>query len=96
MIDFSRLKEILIISITSGIISNALVLKLKVREKHKKHLCIISLIISFVMALLFCISFTNLTFVETLWAGGLSFIGADAIYISLEKGIIKNITHKEK
>ena len=36
----------------------------------------------------------NLTY--TLWSGALSFIGADALYLSIEKGILKNIINKEK
>lgn len=90
------LKEVLLISLTSSVISNALVQKLKVCEKHKNHLCLKSMIISVVIGILFSISFTDLNLTYTLWSGALSFIGADALYLSIEKGILKNIINKEK
>ena len=40
--------------------------------------------VNIVMGLLFCISFTSITFPMSLWIGVFSFLGADTIYKSLE------------
>ena len=37
-----------------------------------------------ILGILFCITFTSITFPESLWVGFFSFIGADTIYKSLE------------
>ena len=94
--NITLLKEILLISLTSSIISNALVQKLKVCEKHKNHLCLKSTLVSVAISIFFSLSFTDLNLTYTLWSCILSFIGADALYLSIEKGILKNIINKDK
>lgn len=94
MIDYTLLKEIILISVTSSVISNAFVQKFKDLFKCKSHICLGSLIVSFLLSVFFSISFTNLGIVYSIWVGVLSIVGSDAIYLSIEKGIFKNIGKK--
>lgn len=41
-------------------------------------------ILNMVLSILFCLTFTNLTILSSLWVGFFSFIGADTIYKTLE------------
>ena len=96
MLNFDLLKLVLISSIASSIITTATVQKIKENLRSKKFLTLISFGVSMIIGTLFSLSFSELNIINNLWVGFITFLGADAIYISLEKGIIKNITHKEK
>lgn len=89
MLDFDLIKNILIVAIGSSIICTATVQKIKENLKTKKYLWLISLGVSMAIGTLFAICFSDLSIVNSLWVGLISWIGADAIYKSFEDKIFK-------
>ncbi len=84
MIKLSYLQELLVTAIALSTITCAFVQKTKCYFKCSKHLPKYSLLINLTLGVLFCITFTDITFPTSLWIGLFSFIGADTIYKSLE------------
>ena len=93
MLNITLLKNILIISIASSIISTSLIQRIKEGTKCKKHMCTKCFLISMIIGILFSLSFTDLKFYETLWVGLISFIGADAVYKTFEDKIFKSLSN---
>ena len=93
MLNITLLKNILIVSIASSIISTSLIQRLKEGTKCKSHMCIKSLIISMMTGILFTLSFTDLNIYNSLWVGIISFIGADAVYKTFEDKIFKSFSN---
>lgn len=89
MLDFNLIKNILIVAIGSSIITTAVVQKIKESLNSKKYIGYISLGVSMVIGTLFAICFSDLSMVNALWVGIISWIGADAIYKSFEDKIFK-------
>ena len=91
MLDFELIKNVLIIGIASGIITTACVQKIKESFEFKKssQLVIVSFIISMVVGTLFAVSFSDISFVNCIWVGLFSFIGADTIYKLFEDKLFK-------
>ena len=87
MLNISLIKELLIISIATGIIVTALVQKIKENLKTKKYLLLISLLLSLSVGVLFSRCFTNISLLNSLWVGLFTFIGSDAIYKTFEEKI---------
>ena len=92
------IKEVLIVAVSSSIISTALVQKIKEGFNFKKStkIIIVSFILSMIMGSLFSLSFTELSIVNSLWVGLISFIGADAIYKAFEDKIFKSYKALDK
>lgn len=84
MLKLTLLQQMLIVSIALGTITCAFIQKTKKYFACSSCLAIYSLIVNMVLGILFCTSFTNIAFPESLWVGLFSFIGADTIYKSLE------------
>lgn len=84
MLKLTILEQMLIVSIALSTITCALVQKTKRCLKCSSCLCLYSFFINLILGVLFCITFTSITFPESLWVGFFSFIGADTIYKSLE------------
>ncbi len=84
MLNIELLQKLLIISIIMSTITCAFVQKSKKYFPCSSCLAIYSLIINIIIGILFCITFTNIEFPESLWVGLFSFLGADTIYKSLE------------
>ena len=84
MLNLDLLRQMLIIAIALSTITCAFIQKTKVKFKKSTCLCIYSLILNLLLGILFCNSFTNVSFPASLWVGLFSFIGADTIYKSLE------------
>lgn len=84
MLKLTILQQMLIVSIALSTITCALVQKTKRYLKCSSSLCLYSFFVNLVLGILFCITFTSITFPESLWVGFFSFIGADTIYKSLE------------
>ena len=80
MLKINLLEQMLIISIALSTISCSFVQKTKRYFPCSSCLCFYSLFVNIVMGLLFCISFTSITFPMSLWIGVFSFVGADTIY----------------
>lgn len=89
MLNMDLIKNVLIIAIASSIITTATVQKIKESIEFKKsnRLVIVSFIVSMIVGTLFSLSFSELNIINSLWVGLFSFIGADAIYKSLEDKI---------
>ena len=84
MIKINFLKEILIISTFISTITCATIQKTKVLFKNSKYIQVFSIILNIITGILFCNTFTEVTFPNSLWVGFLSFIGADSIYKKFE------------
>ncbi len=84
MLKLTLLQQLLVVSIALSTITCAFVQKTKKHFKCSDCLCIYSLFVNMVFGVLFCISFTTVTFPASLWVGFFSFIGADTLYKSLE------------
>lgn len=91
MLKIDLLKELLLISIVLSTITCALVQKTKIHFKTSKFLPLYSLIVNLIIGIIFCKTFTNISFPTSLWIGSFSYIGADSIYKALE-GKIANHT----
>lgn len=87
MLNFELIKNVLIVGIGAGIITTALVQKIKEGLKTKKYLVLISFIVSMIIGTLFAKYFSDLSIIYCLWAGLFSFIGADVLYKTFEDKI---------
>ena len=84
MLKIEYLKQLLIISIALSIITCTLIQKTKFLLKSSRWIYFYSLIINLLVGIIFCISFTDISFPNSLWIGLFSFLGADSIYKTLE------------
>ena len=84
MLDITLLKNLLIISIACSTITLTLVQKTKKFLPTSKSIVLYSLIINLLFSYLFCLTFTSINLIESLWVGLFSFLGADTLYITLE------------
>lgn len=84
MFDLDYLKELLVIAIALSVITCAFIQKTKSLFNNSKYLPVYSLIINLAIGIIFCVSFTEISFPTSVWVGLFSFIGADSIYKTLE------------
>ena len=84
MFNIEYLKSLLIISIVLSVITCTLIQKTKGLLKSSKWIAPYSFLINMIIGILFCITFTNISFFHSLWIGFFSFLGADSIYKTLE------------
>lgn len=89
------IKQILIVSIAASIVSTATIQKIKEQLKSKKWLFFTSLISSITIGITFALSFTELSIINSIWVGLITWIGADAIYKSFEDKIFKRFSDIE-
>ena len=78
------LKELLIIAIVLSVVTMAFIQKTKEIFKTSKFIELYSAIVNVVFAIVFCISFTEVSIINSLWVGLFSFLGADTLYKTLE------------
>lgn len=90
------IKQILIVSIAASIVSTATIQKIKEQLKSKKWLFFISLVISIGIGIFFTLSFTELSIINSIWVGLITWLGADAIYKSFEDKIFKKYSDIEQ
>lgn len=90
------IKQILIVSIGASIVSTATIQKIKEQLKSKKWLFFTSLISSITIGITFALSFTELSIINSIWVGLITWIGADAIYKSFEDKIFKKFSDIEQ
>lgn len=90
------IKQILIVSIAASIVSTAIIQKIKEQLKSKKWLFFTSLISSITIGITFALSFTELSIINSIWVGLITWIGADAIYKSFEDKIFKKFSDIEQ
>lgn len=102
MLDIELLKQILMVSVTSGCVTTLTVQKIKEQIKTKKYLFIISFIVSMVIGTLFSKAFSEANWIYSLWSGFFTWIDANLIYSALEDkiftkyGNMEKITHIER
>ncbi len=89
------IKQILIVSIGASIVSTATIQKIKEQLKSKKWLFFVSLISSIGIGIVFALSFTELSLINSIWVGLVTWLGADAIYKSFEDKIFKKYSDIE-
>lgn len=96
MLNLELLQEMLITSIAMSTITCAFVQKTKKYFKCSNCLALYNLFINMTFGILFCMSFSNVNFPESLWVGLFSFLGADTIYKTLEGKIASHREIKNK
>lgn len=96
MLKFELIKNVLIVGIGAGIITTALVQKIKEGLKTKKYIVLISFIVSMIIGTLFAKYFSDLSIVYCLWAGLFSFIGADILFKTFEDKIFTPFSKMQK
>lgn len=86
------IKALLLIAASSSIISASFVQKIKTVSLIKCSDCLIyiSFLISMSFGILFTLSFTEYTLVDSIWVGLFSFIGADSLYKAFEDKLFKS------
>ena len=84
MFNIDLLKNLLLISMALSTITCTLIQKTKGLLPSSKWITFYSLIINIITGIFFCLTFTNLSFENSLWIGFFSFLGADSIYKALE------------
>ena len=87
MLDFDLVKLILIGGIASSIITTATIQKVKEFLPKKSYIKYASLIVSLVIGKLFAYCFCELSIINCIWCGLLSWIGAEAIFKIFEDKI---------
>jgi len=92
MLDFELIKLVLIAALSSSIITTAIIQKIKEHLKTKNYLWYISLGVSIIFGTLFALCFSELSLVNCLWVGLISWIGADAIYKTFEDKIFTSFS----
>ncbi len=84
MLNINLLQKLLIVSIFMSAFTCAFIQKTKKYFKKSSILLLYNLIVNMVFGIIFCNSFTDVLFPDSLWIGLFSFLGADSIYKSLE------------
>lgn len=84
MMNVDLIKELLIIAISLSVITMAFIQKTKGIFKTSKFIELYSAIVNIVFAIVFCLSFTEVSILNSIWVGLFSFIGADTLYKAFE------------
>ena len=86
------IQALLLIAVSSSIISASFVQKIKTISLIKCSDCLIyiSFLISMSFGMLFTLSFTEYTLIDSIWVGLFSFIGADSLYKAFEDKLFKS------
>lgn len=87
MLDFDLIKNVLVVAIGGSVITTAVVQKVKEVVNNKNVLVVIALLISLVIGTLFSMCFSDLSLVDGLWVGLITWVGADSIYKTFEDKI---------
>lgn len=95
MLNFTLIKNVLIIAMASSIISTALIQRLKEGIRKKKYILIKSFIVSMIIGITFSLSFSDISIEYAVWVGLISFVGADAIYKTFEDKIFASFESME-
>ncbi len=90
MLDLENLKNVLIVSVASSIISTSLIQRIKEARCNTNNICLYSFVLSFLIGIAFALTFSKLNIIYSLWVGLISFIGADSVYKLFEDKIFKS------
>ncbi len=91
MLDVTILKNVLMVAVASSIISTALIQRIKESALTKSYLPIYSFIISMAVGICFSLTFSDLSPIDSVWVGLISYVGADAIYKLFEDKIFSSL-----
>lgn len=80
----SLLEQLLIVSMIMSVVTMSFIQKTKKIFKTSKFLELYSAVVNLLFAIIFCLTFTKINILNSLWVGLFSFLGADTIYKSLE------------
>lgn len=84
MLNIDLLQQLLIDAVALGVVTCAFIQKTKSIFKSSKWIGLYGFLVNMVFGFVFCVSFTNVTILNSLWVGIFSFIGADTLYKTLE------------
>lgn len=84
MLNWSLLQNLLILAIACSSITVIFIQKTKRYFKKSKHIVLYGFLVNMILGFLFCQTFSNIDYINSLWVGLFSFLGADTIYKSLE------------
>lgn len=84
MLNWSLLQSILIIAIACSSVTVIFIQKTKRFCGNSKQIPVYSLIVNMILGFLFSQTFSDISYINSLWVGLFSFLGADTIYKSLE------------
>ena len=84
MLNLTLLQQMLVVAIALSVVTCAFIQKTKKFFPCSSCLVIYSFVVNFVVGILFCMTFTEVGFSNSLWVAFFSFIGADTLYKSLE------------
>lgn len=84
MINFEYIKNLLFISLFLSTITCTFIQKTKSLFNSSKYLIIYSFIVNIIISIIFCLTFTKISIINSLWVGLFSFLGADSIYKTFE------------
>ena len=87
MLNFNLIKSVLKEATGNSIITTAVAQKIKESLNSKKYLWLVALGVSMIICTLFAICLSDLSIVDSLWVGLISWVGADAIYKTFEDKI---------
>lgn len=91
------LKELLLIAIANSVVMTLFIQKIKETfNTSNKATVLLSFLLNMVIGCLFALSFSDVTFINSLWIGFFSFVGADTIYKTLEDKVFKSIKELKK
>lgn len=88
----SKLLDLLVISVTFSMVSMVFIQKCKTMKFVNKNwqVCLINFIFSFGVGIPFANVFYNISWIDAIWVGLFSFVGAPAIYDALKNQKIFN------
>ena len=84
MINFEYIKNLLFISLFLSTITCTFIQKTKSLFNSSRYLTIYSFIVNIIISIIFCLTFTKISIINSLWVGLFSFLGADSIYKTFE------------
>ena len=84
MLDYELLMQLVVVAIMLSCVTTAFVQMTKGMFKTSKFIVLYSFIVNMTLSIPFCKSFSSANLLQSLWVGLFSFIGADALYKSLE------------
>ena len=84
MLNWSLLENLLIIAIACSSVTVILIQKTKKFCKNSDGIILYSIFINLLLGFFFCQTFTKIDYIQSLWVGLFSFLGADTIFKNLE------------
>lgn len=91
--NYDLLKELLLVSITASILITNVVQKIKESCIKTSCGCIVaSFLVSITLGTMFAYTFANINFINSIWVGIFSFIGADVLYKTFEDKLFASFT----